>query len=77
MPANITLSRVWLEILASFTSLKKVEVFWQLQIPSWGQEEDHLATANEDEKQMKQKIVRATSTACDVVFHRIVVSGWE
>lgn len=74
MPANITLSRVWLEVLALFANLKKVEVFWVLCIPSWGHEEDHLMTAIKDEIEMRQKIVKATSTACEVVFHRVVIS---
>lgn len=77
IPANITLSRVWLGVLVHFTSLKQVDVFWQLRIPPFGQEEDHLATATRDEAEMKQKIVRATSTTCEVVFHRFVVSDWD
>lgn len=73
MPANITLSRTWLEVLDCLTGLRKVAVFWQVQVPPWGQEEDHLSTALQDEAEMKRRITKATSAACDVVFHRIVV----
>lgn len=77
MFANITLPRIWLETLRWFISIEKVEVFYHLLVPPWGQEEDHLATATADEAEMKQKIVRATSATCDVVFHRFILSDWD
>lgn len=75
MPANIALSRTWLEILPRFSDLKKVEIHWQLQVPQWGAEEDHLSTATADEIEMTKKIIKATSAVCEVSFHRTVV--WE
>lgn len=75
MPANIILSRVWLEILPWFNDLKKVEVHWRLRVPLWGSEEDHLSTAAADETDMRKKIIKATSAACEISFHRAVV--WE
>ncbi|KAF2627838.1 hypothetical protein BU25DRAFT_45013 [Macroventuria anomochaeta] len=74
-PANITLSRTWLEVLPWFSHLKKIEVYWQLRVPPWGSEEEHLSTATRDEAEMRQKIIKATSAACDIIFHRAVV--WE
>lgn len=73
-PANLTLSRTWLAMLPWFTGLRKVEVYWQLSMPSWGEEEDHLATAVRDEVEMEFKIRKTTPTTRDVVFHRIVCS---
>lgn len=75
MPANIILSRVWLEILPLFTNTKKVEIHWQLHVPSWGSEEDHLSTAATDEIDMRKKITKATSSSCEVSFHRTDV--WD
>ena len=75
MPANIALSRAWLGILSWFSNLEKVEIYWQLRVPPWGPEEDHLSTATADEVEMKKKIINATSAACEVIFYRAVV--WE
>jgi hypothetical protein len=75
MPANIALSRVWLGILPRFNDVKRVEIHWQLRMPSWGSEEDHLSTAAADEIDMRKRIITATSAACEVTFHRTVV--WE
>jgi hypothetical protein len=72
-PANITLSRIWLEMLAWFTGLEKIEIFWHLRMPSWGQEEDNLATATRDETEMMKKIKEVTRATCNVVFHRFVI----
>ena len=74
-PANIVLSRVWLEMLPWFSNLNKVEVHWQLRMPPWGSEEDHISTATADEVEMRKKILQATSAACEVNFHRAVV--WD
>jgi hypothetical protein len=73
MPANIILSRVWLEILPQFKDIKRIEIHWQLRMPAWGSEEDHLSTAAADEIDMRKRIVTATSAACEVTFHRTVV----
>ena len=74
-PANIVLSRVWLETLSWFENLNEIEVHWQLQVPPWGSEEDHISTATIDETIMKKKMTDATSAACEISFHRTVV--WE
>lgn len=75
MPVNIVLSRVWLDIVRQFSDVKKIEIHWQLRMPAWGSEEDHLSTAASDEIDMRKRIVTATSAACEVTFHRAVV--WD
>ena len=75
MPANIALSRVWMEILPQFDNVKNVEIHWLLRMPSWGSEEDNLSTTTVDEIDMRKRITTATSVACEVTFHRAVV--WE
>lgn len=73
MPVNIILSRVWLEILPQFKDVKKIEIHWQLRMPAWGSEEDHLSTAATDESDMRKRIITGTSAACEVTFHRTVL----
>lgn len=71
-PANLTLSRTWLEMLPWFTGLRKIEVYWLLYVPSWGEEDSQLATAVRDETEMELRIRKTAPTTRDVVFHRIL-----
>lgn len=73
MPVQLVLSRVWLEILPRFKDVKNIEIHWQLRMPAWGSEEDHLSTANADEIDMRKRINTVTSATCEVTFHRDVV----
>ena len=75
MPAQLVLSRVWLKILPRFKDVKNIEIHWQLRMPSWGSEEDHLSTANADEIDMRKRTKTVTSATCEVTFHRTVVGG--
>lgn len=72
-PANIVLSRAWLEMLPWFGNLDEIEVHWQLRIGLWGSEEDHMSTATIDENAMRKKILDATSAKCNISFHRTTV----
>ena len=74
-PANIVLSRVWLETLSWFENLNEIEVHWRLRVPPWCSEEDYISTATIDEALMRKKIIDATSAACEISFHRTIV--WE